>query len=216
MKKFLCSLFVMLFSLTVFAAKSDEKAPVTLVSYDHSWLQSEATISLKNNTDEEIKKVSFRIIYFNMKGKQLDYRDFTVRENIDPGMTRETTIAGYGTDRRFSYYKSEAAYGQPHRYKIKFELKNVVNANDSLSADSVFDDSEGSGGVTFLLLLIGAFYLIVIGVAVGMFVATGVMAHKRHRSVFGWLFVAIFTTPIIAIILLLCLGDSYEDYYRPK
>lgn len=213
MKKFLCSLLVMLFSLTALASKPDEKAPVTLVSYDHGWLQSEATISLKNNTDEEIDKVSFRLIYFDMNGKQLDYRDFTVRECIDPGMTRETTITGYGTDRRFSYYKSEAAYGQPHRYKIKFELKNVVNANDSLSDDSVFDDSQESSGTAFFTFFTIAICLIALGVGVGIFVVVGAMANKRHRSVLGWLFVAIFTTPIIAIILLLCLGDSHEDYY---
>ena len=203
----------MLFSLTALASKPDEKAPVTLVSYDHGWLQSEATISLKNNTDEEIDKVSFRLIYFDMNGKQLDYRDFTVRECIDPGMTRETTITGYGTDRRFSYYKSEAAYGQPHRYKIKFELKNVVNANDSLSDDSVFDDSQESSGTAFFTFFTIAICLIALGVGVGIFVVVGAMANKRHRSVLGWLFVAIFTTPIIAIILLLCLGDSHEDYY---
>lgn len=96
---------------------------VTLASYNHDWSSREATVALKNNTDRTVTSVSGRIIYYDMKGNMLDYRDFTQSVNIEPGMAKTFSMSGYGTKDFYAYYKSDS-FDSHHRYNVKFELKS--------------------------------------------------------------------------------------------
>ena len=100
---------------------------VTLTHYTHDFHQSEASISLKNNTTHTINSITGRILYYDMEGNMLDYQDFTKTITIEPDMVKSFKLAGYGTKDWYAYYKSEASVVNPERkYKVKFQLKSLT------------------------------------------------------------------------------------------
>lgn len=202
-------------AICVQATPKSQVDAVSMVSYEQSWLDTEGTLALRNNTGEYIHSVTFRITYLDMKGNPLDYEEYSSEVEIAPKMTKKVDIPAYEHGRMYSYYKSEAYY-QPHRFKIKFELTGynteIDSEADSLSEDDTLGDidhEDGTSGSMFVLGFMLIAGVIGLGVYVGLYVLVAIMAKNRGRSSAGWVLVAVFTTPILAIIILLCIGKSY-------
>lgn len=210
-KRFASTIFLCLIALTSFALSKDSLNAVTMESYEQGWLDSDGTLALKNNTNEDIHNVTFQISYLNMAGKPLDYEVYTKEVDIAPGMTRQIDIPAYEHERNFSYYKSEAMLSTPHKFKIKYELKGYNQETKSKGATKLASDdgNDDNSGLYVVLAIVIAIFAI--GFCIGLYVLVAVMARKRNRSQVLWVLVALFTTPILAIIILLCIGKSYDD-----
>lgn len=107
---------------TATAAKANT-ADITLESYSHDLYGSTARLSFKNNTNDEVTSITGRMIYYDMSGNMLDYRDFTKSTAIDPGMVKSVDIEGFRTSDDYVYYKNKYA-DLGVKYKVKFELKS--------------------------------------------------------------------------------------------
>lgn len=101
---------------------------VTLVSYTHGWLEENAKLSLKNNTNNTITRISARISYYDMSGNMLDYRDITKNIKIEPQMSRSIQIPGFGIEEHYAYYKSDTFYSEQRKYKVQFKLQSYAIA----------------------------------------------------------------------------------------
>lgn len=224
-KVFSLILISFMLSSVAFAGGKGSVDAVTMVSYEQRYSDYEGTLALKNNTDKEIYYVSFVITYLNMSGTPLDYKEFSRKVRIAPGMTKKLNIPAYERSRNYSYYKSEAELLNPHKFKIKFELKrynnvkNNKNKVDELNSENLIlldtpsDKSDSDNGfpnnfyyVSIIIILFGIIF------AIGLYVLVAVMANNNGRSVVIWLLMSLFFTPLLIIIVLLCIGKS-NDYY---
>ena len=194
----LLSIFV---SVVAFAANKDLENDITMVSYEQSWLDSKATLALKNNSSEEVKNVLFLIIYLDMSDNELDYEEFTNRVSIAPGMTKKLDIPAYEHDRWYHYYKSEGAPGKANTsFKIKFQLKDY-----NVKEDVVENGNQGLFGSTDIIALL------FISITIGLYVLVAVMAQKRNRNVVVWVLLSLFVTPLLTIFTLLVIGDNKNN-----
>lgn len=217
MKRFLITSILTLFVL--FSAIAVNKNDVVMVSYEQSWLDSEGTLALKNNTSQEIHNVSFLITYLDMSGNELDYEEFAKRVSIAPGMTRKLDIPAYEHSRNYHYYKSENMPSGSPAFKIKFELKDYNFVEEKSDEEDNYDGltdydysrKTGSNSELWYPVIAIVAVLVVIGISVGLYVLVAVMAQRRHRNVVLWVLLSIIASPILIIIILLVVGDDYKQ-----
>ena len=63
-------------------------------------------------------------------------------------------------------------------------------------------------GFAILGLLVAT---VTLAIVVALYVLVAKMAERRNRSAVAWLIVAFFGSPLLAIILLLCLGEASDS-----
>lgn len=213
--RFILFIYGLLITASVWAAGKKEVEAVTMVSYEQGWSDSEGTLALKNNTNEDVRNVTFLMTYLDMSGRQLDYEEYTLQVNIKPGMTKKVDIPAYEHDREYAYYTSEALYPS-RKFKVKYELKdyNVVAEATDQGVDLTDDDSSSSDAYSRgmgegMSILIGLLALVVVlGIVVGMYALVGSMARDRNRSATLWILASIIGNPLLIIIILLCIGNA--------
>lgn len=210
MKKLLFIIFAF-FAISLVNAKNTVDA-VSLESYEQGWLDSEGTLSLKNNTSEEIYNVVFVIKYLDINGKQLDYKEYKSEVNIAPGLSKKVDIPAYEHERHYSYYKSEAEFSNPHKFKIEYELKGYNVEDDEMDSLAIDEDFGNTAGYNMGVIAVVFFIvLFAIGITLGMYVLVAVMAQHRNRSAVIWLLLSFIATPLLIVVILLCIGTARSD-----
>ncbi len=210
-KKTLTALICLFMSISLFAASKSAETDISMVSYEQSWLDSEGTLALKNNTNENIHNIKFLIVYQDMSGKQLHYEEFSKKVSIAPGMTRKINIKAYEHERNYHYYKSENLPGGSPAFKIEFKLLDYNTASPQKREYPLDSDTEAETDEIFYSLLpflYIIFVLLTIGICIGSYILVAVMAKKRKREAAVWILLSFFATPILIIIILLCIGDA--------
>lgn len=216
-------IFILLIGLLItvssFALGKDSLHAVTMVLYEQGFMDSEGTLALKNNTSQAISNVTFRITYLDMKGREMDYEDYSLKVDIGPGLTKKVDVDAYEHDRYYSYYKSEAYPLGAHRFKVKFELLGY-NSPRAKMDNADFDEESQAGLATasdghaecglnplsmiiwFILAgLILAFYI-------GIYILVASMARARHRNVAFWVIASFIGTPFTVVVILWFIGDA--------
>ena len=227
MKKHLFTLFLALLSLSAGA----EEAAVSMQSFEQGWSDPLSTIALKNNTQEQIHSVQFIVEYLDMNGNQMDYQEYNEEVEIAPGMTRKVSIPAYEHMRNYSYYKSEKSFSDPHLFKVKYDFESYNNPgtvaktqteedweaelDKSLSSiDSAANDDTVKDALNLtkdMLIWYIVIVLIVLLFSVGLYVLVAVVAHRNHRNVILWVLLSCFVSPIIVLIILLCIGENQSE-----
>lgn len=232
------ALLSIIMAVMSFAANKDLDNDITMVSFDQSWIDSNATIALRNNSSKNVKSVVFVITYLDMSGNELDYEEFYKRVTIAPGKTKKIDIPAYERNRNYHYYKSRGMYDNEMSpaFKVKFQLKNYnVEENTPKSTNKVSNDisneapndvsndvssTDGYNNENYKdnynyddnYNFWGLFYLIfLLGfllIYVGLYVMVAVMAKKRQRSVIGWVFISFWVTPLLVMVILLVIGKD--------
>lgn len=209
-KRISAAMLMLWIAIICFASGKVNPNAITMEAYEQGWLDDNGTIALKNNTDEVIHNVTFQITYLNMSGKALDYETYTKNVEIKPGLTKQIDIPAYQSGRQYSYYRSDSSSVDPHRFKIKYELKGY-NDKYTKNATALLSGEDIS---PVMIIAVFAIAILSLGIYIGLCVLVAYMAKSRHQSQVLWLIVALFTTPILAIIVLLCIGKSYDDAMR--
>lgn len=125
MKKKLLFIVWALMSLSLMA---QQKEAVTMVKFEQSWLDSEASISLRNNTQAVIETIRFQLVFYDMDGQQIDYKKYTLNKSIDPGMARIFKIPAFQHDRQYHYYRTKDPLGSP-LFKVEYKLLHAGGAS---------------------------------------------------------------------------------------
>ena len=176
--RFITTLFALFLIVSTFAKNND----ITMVSYEQSWLDSNGTIALKNNTNKKIKNVVFQITYLDMSGNELDYEEFTKNIEIEPNKTKKLDISAYEHNRNYHYYKTPDSYGHT-LFKIKFKLidYNIKQNLIPTTTSDILENNEPTPLSFIIFVLVIALFSL--GITIGAYVLVAIMAQKRNRNV---------------------------------
>jgi len=95
---------------------------LTMVNFKQAWADS-PTIALKNNTDKDITHVKFRVVYYDMKGNQIDYQDVEKKVVIAAGLSKTIEYRMSLSTTDYYYCKTTGYKGMDTTpYNIKFQL----------------------------------------------------------------------------------------------
>ncbi|MBQ4916920.1 MAG: hypothetical protein IIU72_03055 [Muribaculaceae bacterium] len=204
--RLITTLLAIILTITAFGKDND----ITMVSYEQSWLDYEGTIALKNNTNTKIENIVFQITYFDMSGNELDYEEFTENIEINPKKTKKINIPAYERGRSYHYYKTPDGERRT-KFKIQFKLidYNVESSAFSTRGIELYEHDKQNPLIYIICAI--AIMLFVLGITIGSYVLVALMAQKRNRNAALWVLLSIVASPLLVIIILLCIGNDDKD-----
>ncbi len=182
-----------------------------MAGYEQSWLDYNGTISLKNNTKDQIHNVKFMLVYYDMKGNQLDYQEFFRPVDIAPNFTKKVDVPAYEHNRSYHYYKTPDNIGNP-TFKVEYKLIDYNISTNKINKHAYADGESDHGRLFYIILF--CTLLVGSGIYVGTYVLVAVMAKQRNRNPALWLVISFIATPILVIIILLVIGDADNNIYE--
>ena len=194
--------FILLFVLLPFYVMAIDD--VSMEAYEQPYGER-ASISLKNNTNEPIRNVSFLLNYLDAKGNPISYEEFSIKIDIAPGKTKMIKISGPGL---LDFYSigSKGYHGDAKGYKVTYELQRYnLESNETNEANTDNVESIPSHITPTFSIFESIFFILFF---IGIFVLVGAMAKRRNRNPILWVFLSFIFTPILMILLLAIIGKS--------
>ena len=135
-------------------------------------------------------------------------------------MTKKIDVPAYEHSRNYHYYKSENMPGGSPSFKIEYKLldynkEELAEKDNGLYREFGNDEYENHNSSFewfWLIAIIAA--LAGISIMVGLYVLVAVLAQQRHRNVVAWILLSMISSPLLIIIILLCIGDSQKEQYK--
>lgn len=204
---------------------------VTMTGFEQSRSGLSSNVTLCNNTQQEIHKVSFRIIYYNTQGTQIDYKDYTENVNIDIGMSKAVEIEPFGVYGNYVYFDQKNKWDKDNIiFKVGFQLKSVngVPTNDqtvqqlkpaSENEEAETDKEESSEAPLIPTLTMGMVMMIgiiLLALSSGWLVAVYLMARLYGQNPWLWVLVSFVLSPILAFLLILIFGHKNPRYEQEQ
>ena len=100
--------------------------PISLYRFEQKSGNTDATITLRNNTPKTITMVTGRIFYYSMNGKIIDYKDFSQELSIEPGMAKSFAWNGRYMGEGHYYKNCPDNTAEDHKYKVKLKILQYV------------------------------------------------------------------------------------------
>lgn len=94
---------------------------VTFSGYEKTLRATKESFFVTNRTDSAISALQLRIVYSDMRGRQLDSRDITADIDLPPHSTRRVDLPAWDRQKVFYYHRSHpprAAAATPYRVNI--------------------------------------------------------------------------------------------------
>ena len=178
MKRFFCAILCVMLFTYVFAQVNQND--VVMVSYEHSCKEKQATLLLKNNTEENISSIRIKITYRDMSGNKLDSLWFDITISIEPRKTQEVDVGAFRYREGYYYYKSQGDTG--NAYKIDYDL--ICYSTKESGWHGLTDTTgENTADVVCLSpLVIVMPYLLIFLLIIGIFVGVYWIVVKRRKN----------------------------------
>lgn len=214
--KRLLLLLLLAVALGASATSKDTLNAVSMVDFVQDMTDLSSKISLRNNTDEDIHNVQFRITYSTPKGTALDYRDFSKSVNIAPGKIKQIEIQKFGDNGNYVYVKSKDRIFADHPFKVKFEVTGYNHKAFAIDVKTPAESNRMSfGGMTDNSVIMWFLIILLINVMAGMYAIVAAMAREYHFNVVLWLFISLLFTPLVIMIILPFVNLSITNrFYR--
>lgn len=227
--RYVIALLYLALSSVASAANDKATEPVTAGTYEHDPGLSDAYIGLKNNTNYAIKSLSFQISYFDMDGNQLDYEDFNIHTAIEPGLAKKIKIPANEPLRQSWYmrdfkikFRLKAVNGKAVNgsWRSPSKDKDIEPAQDikptysvttsAVSTDNTPEPTQNTHGHDFgdfIAMRLGiTMVILLLSIIVALYVLVAQLAKRYNRSAVLWLIISLVITPVLAVIILHCIG----------
>ncbi len=170
-------------------------------------------------------KLSFKLVNYEAKGMGVSKTSsMDNADSEDEEAYGKIQSVGKGKEASKKSSKSNA----DNRNKGAYKKSNDAEKDKEVSKTSTIEDDVDDGyeevydydensEENSVWTVVGRIALVVfavfffLGVVVGVYVLVAVMAKHRNRSVVGWLIVSFFLSPLLTIVILLCVGKANKD-----
>lgn len=203
-----CLLLTLQFPQPLLANQKSPKAEVTMTRFDQGAFDSQSSINLRNQSDETLTKIKFQLIYYDMNDNQIDYQDFTIRENIEPGMSRLFKIDAFQPYENYIYYRNKDYKPDNfNQFKVDFKLIEVEKREKGQKQSKLENDLSTTENNEFLVIL-GSMFAIGLGIfiIIAPFVVVKRMAINRYRDPAVYVLMSFLLSPFLIMLVLLIIG----------
>ena len=95
---------------------------IVLAGYDKKATSAIESLFVTNNSGADVERMTIRLTYYDMRGRQLHSREATTDTRVPRGETRKIDIPSWDRQKSFYYHKS----GTPRKAATPFDVTTTI------------------------------------------------------------------------------------------